>query len=162
MVLLLGLLSWLAVGVTPAPAAAAVSARPQWRLPLTGSAVVSRPFVAPAARWLPGHRGVDLLSWPGTQVLAASEGTVTFAAVLAGRPVVVVRHGGVRTTYEPVVASVRVGEHVHGGEPIGRLLAAGSHCAPAACLHWGALRGNVYLDPMSLLGAQRVRLLPWG
>jgi hypothetical protein len=32
-------------------------------------------------------------------------------------------------------------------------------CPAAACLHWGLRRGEVYLDPMLLLGF-RVRLLP--
>ena len=46
---------------------------------------------------------------------------------------------------------------------IGRLLLAGSHCAPAACLHWGLIRGETYLDPLTLVGAvpQPVRLYPW-
>jgi len=30
----------------------------------------------------------------------------------------------------------------------------------AACLHWGLLQGDVYLDPLALLGLGRVRLLP--
>ena len=34
------------------------------------------------------------------------------------------------------------------------------HCAPATCLHWGVLRGETYLDPLVLVGAVRVMLLP--
>src|SRR5204863_302239 len=30
------------------------------------------------------------------------------------------------------------------------------------CLHWGLLRGDAYLDPLSLLLDQQVRLLPLG
>ena len=39
-----------------------------------------------------------------------------------------------------------------------------SHCFPAACLHWGLIEGTgdgqVYLDPLSLVGGGPVRLLP--
>jgi len=76
--------------------------------------------------------------------------------------VVVVGHGATRTTYEPVRATVGVGDEVAAGAPIGLLEAGGSHCFPAACLHWGWLRGDVYLDPLTLVGDQPVRLLPPG
>ena len=90
----------------------------------------------------------------------ALAGTVTFAATLAGRGVVVVDHGGVRTTYEPVSASVHVGQHVGRGARIGTLQRASSHCFPGACLHWGLLRGETYLDPLTLVGGGPIRLLP--
>ncbi len=39
-----------------------------------------------------------------------------------------------------------------------------SHCFPAACLHWGLIRGTgdtqEYLDPLTLVGSGPVRLLP--
>ena len=91
---------------------------------------------------------------------AALAGTVTFAGVLAGRGVVVVDHGDTRTTYEPVEAIVPVGQAVGRGEVIGHLQAVASHCPPRACLHWGWLRGATYLDPLDLVGAGPVRLLP--
>ena len=38
---------------------------------------------------------------------------------------------------------------------------AGSHCFPRACLHWGWIEGaTTYLDPLRLVGAGPVRLLP--
>ena len=49
--------------------------------------------------------------------------------------VVVVDHGSTRTTYEPVAATVQVGDVVARGQPIGTLELAGSHCFPLACLH---------------------------
>ena len=97
---------------------------------------------------------------PGRQVHTSLAGTVTFAAALAGRGVVVVDHGGVRTTYEPVSASVRVGDPVAQGAVIGTLQRASSHCFPRACLHWGLRRGETYLDPLTLVGAGPIRLLP--
>jgi murein DD-endopeptidase MepM/ murein hydrolase activator NlpD len=123
---------------------------------------VVRPFQPPPAPWLAGHRGVDLSGSAGSPVLAAGDGVVAFAGWVAGVPAVSVDHpGGLRTTYEPVVATVRRGADVRRGEVLGTLASAPSHCAPAACLHWGLRRGDSYLDPLSLLGVDlRVRLLP--
>lgn len=129
--------------------------------PLSPAPTVLRDFEAPAARWAAGHRGVDLAGRPGQRVRAAVAGTVTFAGRIAGRGVVVVSHGAARTTYEPVAASVTVGDQVTRGAPIGTLELLGSHCLPRACLHWGLLEGEAYLDPLRLLGLAPVRLLPW-
>ena len=46
------------------------------------------------------------------------------------------------------------------GSVIGTLQRGSSHCFPRACLHWGLLRGDTYLDPLTLVGAGPVRLLP--
>jgi murein DD-endopeptidase MepM/ murein hydrolase activator NlpD len=134
-----------------------------WQSPLPGDVVVARGFDPPAQRWLPGNRGVDLLGSPGEQVLAAGAGTVSYAGTVATVPVVAIRHpDGLETTYEPVVAVVKRGQAVRAGQPIGRLVTAGSHCPPQACLHWGLKRAGNYLDPLGLLGLERVRLLPMG
>jgi len=77
--------------------------------------------------------------------------------------VVVVGHGSTRTTYEPVTATVGVGDRVDAGQVIGRLELFGSHCFPRWCLHWGLIEGRQhYLDPLTLVGAAPVRLLPLG
>ncbi|MGH3332331.1 MAG: peptidoglycan DD-metalloendopeptidase family protein [Nocardioidaceae bacterium] len=117
-------------------------------------------FAPPAERWGSGHRGVDLLGRQGQPVRAARAGRVTFAGMLAGRGVVVVSHGHTRTTYEPVTAVRRVGDQVEAGDRIGVLQTFGSHCWPRTCLHWGLVDGETYLDPLSLLGAGEIRLLP--
>jgi murein DD-endopeptidase MepM/ murein hydrolase activator NlpD len=117
--------------------------------PLDDPATVVRDFRPPAVRWTAGHRGVDLAARPGAPVRAAADGTVRFAGQLAGRGVVVVGHGSVRTTYEPVIAEVRVGSRVVAGQPIGRI-GSGSHCV-VPCLHWGLRRGADYLDPLQLV-----------
>ncbi|GAA3355619.1 M23 family metallopeptidase [Saccharopolyspora gregorii] len=132
-----------------------------FRLPLPGS-TVSRPFQAPTTAYGPGHRGVDLPGTPGAVVLAAGPGVVRFAGLVAGRPLVSVEHaGGLRTTYEPVRASVERGDRVGAGTPLGLLEPGHPGCSAAACLHWGARRGERYQDPMLLLGGGAVRLLPW-
>ena len=128
--------------------------------PLRPRPEVVRAFDPPSTPYGAGHRGVDLLGRPGQPVRAALAGTVTYAGPLFGRGVVVVSHGDTRTTYEPVAASIAVGDRVAEGGVIGRLEIVGSHCAPRACLHWGWLRGETYLDPLLLVGAGPVRLLP--
>lgn len=121
------------------------------------------PFRAPATRYGPGHRGVDLAAAVGDDVLAAGDGTVVFAGRVAGRGVVSIEHvGGLRTTYEPVTATVTSGERVARGQVIGRTEAGHAACAPASCLHFGArMPDRVYLDPMALLRPWQVRLKPW-
>ena len=101
-----------AVGVVLGGAAAPPArAEDGWTWPLAGAgpASVVRRFDPPATRYAAGHRGVDLASSPGVPVLAAGGGRVSYAGVLAGRGVLVVVHGDLRTTYEPVTASVPVG-----------------------------------------------------
>jgi murein DD-endopeptidase MepM/ murein hydrolase activator NlpD len=128
--------------------------------PLQPPPEVVRGFDPPDSPYGAGHRGVDLLGTVGQPVLAALSGTVTYAGSLAGRGVVVVDHGATRTTYEPVAASVAVGSRVAAGGQLGTLELPGSHCFPRACLHWGWIEGETYLDPLRLVGAGPVRLLP--
>jgi murein DD-endopeptidase MepM/ murein hydrolase activator NlpD len=159
---LLGALAWLTAGALLAAGPARGAAG--WRWPLDPPVAVVAGFAAPAGPFAPGHRGVDLDGRVGDPVRSAAAGVVAFAGRVAGRGVVSVDHpGGLRTSYEPVTATVARGDRVAAGAVLGRLEAVGSHCAPAACLHWGLRRGETYLDPRSMLGAARVRLLPvWG
>jgi murein DD-endopeptidase MepM/ murein hydrolase activator NlpD len=136
-----------------APAAAG------WRSPTGAPVGVVRGFEPPATPYGAGHRGVDVAAPPGSAVRAAGDGLVAYAGPLAGRGVVVVSHGALRTTYEPVAAAVAAGARVRAGEVVGRLDAGHPGC-PDGCLHWGLLRGGVYLDPLSLLRPARPRLLP--
>jgi murein DD-endopeptidase MepM/ murein hydrolase activator NlpD len=128
--------------------------------PLQPRPEVVRGFDPPDSPYGAGHRGVDLLGAVGEPVLAALPGTVTFAGAIAGRGVGVVDHGATRTPYEPVTATAAVGTVVTAGTQVGALELAGSHCFPRACLHWGWIRGETYLDPLRLVGAGPVRLLP--
>lgn len=130
-----------------------------WARPLDGP--VTRPFAPPPERYGSGHRGVDVAGLPGAPVLAAGDGVVVFAGMVAGRPVVSVDHpGGLRTTYEPVDPILGAGQPVGRGSPLGALAAGHEGCPVAACLHWGLRRGETYLDPLGLLRPPEVRLLP--
>jgi murein DD-endopeptidase MepM/ murein hydrolase activator NlpD len=86
---------------------------------------------------------------------------VSFAGQVAGKGVVSVELTGtgnppLRTTYEPVRATVKKGDDVEAGEVVGIVEASGSHCA-ATCVHWGLRRGETYLDPLSLLPPSLLR-----
>ena len=131
-----------------------------WGWPLAGSTPVVRAFAPPAVRYAAGHRGVDLAATAGEPVLAAGAGRVTWAGLIAGRGVVVVTHGALRTTYEPVTAAVPVGTAVALGEVVGTLEPGHLGCAADACLHWGLRRSEEYLDPVRLVERGPVRLLP--
>ena len=142
-----------------APTAASADTNPAvW--PLTPQPQVVAGFDPPAQDWNPGHRGVDLRGAPGQTVRAAKSGRISYAGLLAGRGVVVISHGDTRTTYQPVAASVNVGDRVSAGQRVGALTTFGSHCWPLTCLHWGLVRGETYLNPLTLVGAGPVRLLP--
>jgi murein DD-endopeptidase MepM/ murein hydrolase activator NlpD len=130
--------------------------------PLLPTPRVSRPFQPPEQPYGPGHRGADLAGQPGQPVLAAGDGVVVFAGRLADRGVVSVVHaGGLRTTYEPVLATVRPGAVVRRGQVLGTLNRGHLGCPVAACLHWGLLRERRYRDPIQLVAPTPVRLLPW-
>jgi murein DD-endopeptidase MepM/ murein hydrolase activator NlpD len=131
-----------------------------WVWPLTPTPPVVAGFRPPASMWGPGHRGVDLLARAGQPVLAIGSGRVRFAGVVAGRGVVVVEHGDLRSTYQPLAVTVAVGARVSAGATIGTLTRVRSHCAPRACLHLGVLRGDSYLDPLFLLRTTPIVLKP--
>ena len=112
----------------------------------------------------PGCRAIAGSIWPRHPGRSCGPpgGTVVFAGVLAGRGVVSVAHpGGLRTTYEPVTATVAVGDVVARGRPTrhagGRPPGLSGGGLPAL----GPARGATSTStrwPCS--GSGRVRLLP--
>jgi murein DD-endopeptidase MepM/ murein hydrolase activator NlpD len=155
-------LCWALVSAAPA---LADDVRLDW--PLRPPPAVTRGFDAPSPDWQPGHRGVDLPGTPGQPVYAAGTATVVFAGLSGGRPVVSLAHpGGLRTSYQPVRAAVRVGQRVTAETAIGELVAGHAGCPSAACLHWAAMWGPAsgahYVDPLGLLRSTPIRLKPLG
>lgn len=146
---ILAVLVWLAV----TPPATALGVRP-----VDGRVV--RAFDPPEQPWLAGHRGIDLQAEAGAAVRAVADGRIGFAGEVGGKPVVTVLHDGVRTTYEPVRATVAAGDSVRAGDVIGQL-AEGHECGGGvpSCLHLGLLRGDTYLDPLLLFEKPEIRLL---
>jgi murein DD-endopeptidase MepM/ murein hydrolase activator NlpD len=139
--------------LTPAATATDVSVPAIGRTwPVGTRPTVLRGWEPPATTYGRGHRGVDLAAPAGTPVRAVVAGRVSFAGRVAGKGVVSVELTGtdLRTTYEPVTASVEKGDEVAAGEVVGTVEPAGSHCT-TTCVHWGLRRGETYLDPLSLL-----------
>ncbi len=120
---------------------------------------VLKGFAKPEKNWLPGHRGVDLNATMGDPIFAAGPGTVLYVGTIAGVPVVSIEHeAGLRTTYQPVFATVNQGDAVAAGDKIGTLAPTKPH-EPG--LHWGAKYGaDDYINPLSLLPKPVIRLKP--
>jgi hypothetical protein len=139
--------------------------RVRYERPVPGG--VLRRFEPPTTAFGSGHRGVDLAAAPGDAILAAADGTVTFAGAVGGVRWISVAHAdGVLTSYGPVGRlAVSTHEQVVRGGRLGTL-AAGGHGDGAGDrgLHWGARRDGRYLDPLSLLddGVPRPSLVDAG
>lgn len=154
---ILGVILSVVTPVRPGPAGRALAEHGVWPVVAGGGErpTVVRGLEPPPSPWAAGHRGVDLAAHPGQLVRAAESGTVTFAGPVGGRGAVTVEHPALgrpvlRTTYQPLAATVHKGDRVLAGQPLGRLQGGPSHCA-GGCLHWGLLRGSEYLDPLVLL-----------
>jgi predicted esterase len=120
---------------------------------------VRRVFEPASTPYGPGHRGVDLVHAIGEEVAAAGDGTVRHAGPVAGTVWVSIEHvDGITTSYGPLQdLRVRRGDAVRVGAALGTLAPGGhGHGDVDQGLHWGARRGLVYLDPLSLLGPS-----PW-
>ena len=151
-----------ASGAARSPSAARAVPVDRFGWPLLPQPRVTKAFRPESRPYGPGHRGADLAGAAGQPVLSAGEGVVVYAAPLASRGVVSVDHpGGLRTTYEPVVATVRPGQRVSRGQLLGTLQAGHPGCPAPACLHWGLRREHIYLDPLLLVRGGHVRLLPY-
>nr|WP_120491455.1 M23 family metallopeptidase [Corynebacterium lactis] len=120
---------------------------------------VLRGFSPPEKRWLSGHRGVDLAAAPGASVVASADGVVHFSGPIGGVTSVSILHAdGIRTTYQPVETALKRGDRVLRGQVIGALVAHPKHPEPG--LHWGALLGQDYLNPLDLLRRRPIVLKP--
>lgn len=128
--------------------------------PLLDSPVVIRGFAPPARPWLAGHRGIDVVADIGEPVLSPVSGRIGFVGVVVDRSLVVVEHGPFRTSLEPVVPVVSVGDHVQPGTRLGEVGAGNGHCPDQDCLHWGVRMGEEYLDPRVLNPGADVALVP--
>ena len=106
------------------------------------------PFRAPPCDRCAGNRGLDLATTPGTAVRAATNGTVTFAGLVAGRTYVVVRANAdrrVRVTYGGLATlAVARGHAVAQGESLG---------TAADTLFYGVRVGDRHVDPLSFTRA---------
>lgn len=101
----------------------------------------------------PGHKAIDIYVPVGTQVVAAAQGTVTYAGWKnnGGGFVVDIDHGGgVSTTYAHLSAIVVVkGQYVVTGQRIAASGATGNVTGPH--LHFGVSVGGKALNPLPFL-----------
>lgn len=121
---------------------------------------LSKPFVAPAHAYGPGHRGIDLEPAGSPAVRAPAPGVVAFSGPVAGRAIVTIDHGnGLVTTLEPVASDLRPGDAVARGDPMGTIT-VGGHATPGS-VHFGVRLDGEYINPLLLLGGvPRAVLLP--
>ena len=148
------LLLLLAGTLSPALRATRARAEPppvSYGWPVVGPVI--RPFEGPESPYAAGHRGIDIGAAFGSTVAASADGVVAFAGSVAGSRFVSIDHAdGIRNTNSWLSAiRVRAGVRVSRGDPI----AASGHGHPEVDrphLHFGARRGEVYLDPRVLLG----------
>lgn len=136
-----------------------------WVWPVEGTAggppAVEGDFDAPDSEYGPGHRGIDLGTLVGAPARAVAAGVVAFAGSVAGVDVVTIDHGAERSTYQPVAATVAVGDAVDAGDVIGKVVLGPFHCA-SPCMHVGRIQqdSEQYLDPLDrLTGHSRIRLV---
>lgn len=140
---------------TPSAGADTMAVGADWSWPAPPPIQVVEPFRAPPTPYAAGHRGVDLRAAQGDPVSAPGDGVVSFAGMVAGRPVVSIDHGdGLVSSLEPVVASATEGEPVARGAHVG-VVGSGGHC-DGDCVHLGARLHGEYVSPMLYLGG-----VPW-
>lgn len=100
------------------------------------------------------HSGVDIAAGRGSTVVAASRGIVTLAEknLFFNGNVVIIDHGlSLSTVYVHLdEITVRKGQRVNIGEPIGKVGATGRVTGPH--LHWGANVAGQAIDPQLLVG----------
>lgn len=132
--------------------------RTAWVWPVAAPHPIARPFIAPATPYASGHRGIDIRT-RSPEVFAPESGIVSFAGMIAGRPVLAIRHpGGLVSSFEPVNSVLAAGTAVNRGQLVGSLLTG--HCADL-CVHFGVRRAGEYVSPLNYLGSvPRAILLP--
>ncbi|KAF5071008.1 M23 family metallopeptidase [Oscillibacter ruminantium] len=102
------------------------------------------------------HAGVDLAAEAGTQVMAASAGTVSAVEndPLMGTTVMIDHAGGYRTTYANLqaVPTVKVGDAVSAGQIIGAVgNTAIAEASVASHLHFAVEKDGDAVDPQTFL-----------
>ena len=143
----------------PATAAAAGS----WAWPVTGPVIAG--FDPPSSPYGSGHRGIDIATPVGTEIVAPEAGVVAFAGPVGGRLFLTIDHGGgLESTYSWLQSlAVRRGDEVAEGQPVARS-GDGHPGDPIPNLHVGVHLNDVYVDPLDYLAAidvsSMIRLAP--
>ncbi len=153
-----------ATAPAPSPATESGSAdavtEGDWLWPVDQPRQVTNPFQAPAHRYGPGHRGMDIAAPVGTVVHAPAGGVVAFRGVVVDRAVLTIDHGnGLVSSYEPLDSALEPGAVLAAGDEIG-VVGTGGLTQPGA-LHIGVRQDGEYVNPLPLFGKPpRAVLLP--
>lgn len=134
------------LAAVPATAGAAGS----WLWPVGGPVISG--FDPPSSPYGSGHRGIDIATPVGTEVVAPEAGVVAFAGPVGGRLFLTIDHGrGLESTYSWLSALlVRRGDDVAAGQPVARS-GDGHPGAPISHLHLGVRLDGMYVDPLDFL-----------
>ena len=103
------------------------------------------------------HRGVDLVAEEGSTVRSPLAGTVSFAGRVPGSgggtvlAVTISTSSGSVTLMPLASTAVRAGAEVAEGDAVGELAGGGDSSSAGAHLHVGARKGDLYVDPLSLM-----------
>lgn len=128
--------------------------------PLSGGGRVALGFGAPytaADGTSATHRGVDLAAEAGSQVRSPLAGRVTFVGKVPGRSggtvlaVSIAGADGTITMLPLSSADVEAGTDLVEGAAVGELAGTGDDSTREPHLHVGARRGDLYVDPLSLI-----------
>ena len=124
--------------------------------------LIVRGFDRPEWQWSPGHRGVDISLNGMHELLAPSDGAISFSGMVAGKSVVSIDTGPYTLTFEPAHTQLAVGDKVHRGKRFASVGGQSDHCGES-CVHWGVKRTGRrdYLDPASFLRPMQIRLVPY-
>ncbi|MBD3751382.1 MAG: M23 family metallopeptidase [Micrococcales bacterium] len=130
-----------------------------WIWPVSGFRILTA-YVAPAHRYGPGHRGVDLALFGIRTVRSPAAGVVQFSGRVVDRDLITIDHGnGLVTTLEPVTSPLSRGDRVARGDEVG-VVSEGGH-TPVGAVHFGVRWQGEYINPLVLLGGvPRAVLLP--
>lgn len=105
------------------------------------------------------HSGIDIARPTGTTVLAPADGVVVLAAAkpftLEGNLLMIDHGGGLNSAFMHLSKiTVRVGEHVRRGQPVGAVGMTGRATGPH--LHWSLKWRDARIDPLLLAGPMPV------
>lgn len=130
-----------------------------WQPPLGPPLRISAPYDLANGPFQAGHRGIDFPAATSAQVTSPTDGVVSFVGTVVDRPVLSINvDDHTVVSFEPITSSLRVGDEVARGDPLGTV-ATGGHCR-SECLHLGARVNGAYVNPMRFLVGRAV-LVPW-
>jgi murein DD-endopeptidase MepM/ murein hydrolase activator NlpD len=100
------------------------------------------------------HTGIDIQTDYGEKIFASGNGTVSYIGLspIGGRTVVIRHNEKLRTTYLNLMEIfVTIGQTIQQGDIIAVTGTIDDPSSQGACLHFGVIFDNYYLDPEDLL-----------